>query len=155
MDWSYSPKASQQHHTTSLNREPRGAKEKKATEKQAVLRFGSRKLETVAEIFWRPECLVESCWRPMQQEGRRRLWLINWNSDMPHFVSTSTKTFNKNAHSLEELGKMLHHAVAHTVRLADAWFFSPQEEKKRQMCISSMNYAAESKSRTPNFGSPR
>ena len=43
MDWSYSPQTSQQHYTTSLNRESRWEKEKRTTKKHLVPRSESRR----------------------------------------------------------------------------------------------------------------
>ena len=53
-----------------------------------TLRSGSRRqknliqLVTVKETGSRPECLAESCWRPIPQEGWWRLWLIDWLIDI-------------------------------------------------------------------------
>ena len=82
MDWSHSPWAGRRHYTTSLNLEPRGEKETRTTEKHVAPRSGSRRQRnwiqrgTIGEIGPGPECLAESCWRPVPHEGRRRLWLL-------------------------------------------------------------------------------
>ena len=79
MDWPYSPQASRQHYTTSLNQESCWKKEKRTTEKRIAPRSGSRRqrnwiqLETHRGIGSGPESLVESCWCPMPQKRRRRL----------------------------------------------------------------------------------
>ena len=83
MDWLHSPQASRQHYKTSLNLESRGEKEKRTTEKHMVPQSASRRqinwlhLDAVGEIGSGPDWLAVSCWRPMPQEGRRRLSVVD------------------------------------------------------------------------------
>ena len=72
MDWSHSLQGSRQHYTTSLNLESIWEKKIKEGDREthiaAIWKQTSKKLDTVVETSSRPECLQESCWRPMHQK---------------------------------------------------------------------------------------
>ena len=84
MDWSPSPQASRQHHTTSLNLESRGENERgragntwRRDLEADVTETGYtwRRLERLAH---ERSAWTSHVWRPVLQKGRRRLWLMDW-----------------------------------------------------------------------------